>query len=67
MGGSSVATAKKPNFLIFNPSFLDIMSADADGFFVPTLDIDLAWHTHQMMTNHYFKDCRTYVGRYIDQ
>lgn len=55
---------------IFNrnlSSFLGLM-ADAPGsFFVPTLDIDLAWHTHQLRANYYHTECKRVVGRYIDQ
>lgn len=29
--------------------FLDIMSAKPGATIVPTLDIDLAWHTHQLL------------------
>lgn len=35
--------------------------------FVPTLDIDLAWHTHQLMASRYGVDCEMYIGRYVDQ
>jgi hypothetical protein len=48
-------------------SFLDLMAASAGSFLVPTLDIDLAWHTHQLMAHMYHDDCKTFVGRYIDQ
>ncbi|KAF8548607.1 hypothetical protein OG21DRAFT_1422787 [Imleria badia] len=47
-------------------AFLGLM-ADAPGsFFVPTLDIDLAWHTHQLRATYYHADCKQVVGRYID-
>ena len=57
---------------LFNPidlrnRFLDMMSASPASFFVPTLDIDLVWHTHQLTAGRYADDCKTYVGRYIDQ
>ena len=48
-------------------SFLDLLSSAPGSFFVPTLDIDLAWHTHQMMGHEYGVNCLRYVGRYIDQ
>jgi len=48
-------------------SFLNLMADSPASFFVPTLDIDLAWHTHQLMASHYQSDCLTYVGRYVDQ
>ena len=47
--------------------FLDLISVDPDAFLVPTLDIDLVWHTHQMMGEAYFRDCKKFTGRYIDQ
>ncbi|KAI0792057.1 hypothetical protein C8Q75DRAFT_805098 [Abortiporus biennis] len=47
-------------------AFLDLLSSSPGSFFVPTLDIDLVWHTHQLMGSQYGKDCYKYVGRYID-
>ena len=43
------------------------MKTSPTSFFVPTLDIDLVWHTHQMMGATYASDCKTYIARYIDQ
>ncbi|KAG1799566.1 uncharacterized protein BJ212DRAFT_1401921 [Suillus subaureus] len=34
-------------------AFLNIMAESPASFFVPTLDIDLAWHTHQLMARRY--------------
>ncbi|TFY79965.1 hypothetical protein EWM64_g4047 [Hericium alpestre] len=47
-------------------AFLDLMSSSTTSFFVPTLDIDLVWHTHQLFAVSYQVDCKKYVGRYID-
>jgi len=47
-------------------AFLDLMTSSPMTFFVPTLDIDLAWHTHQLRAKQYRQDCSTYVGRYVD-
>src|ERR1700722_14909158 len=47
--------------------FLDLMSTSPASFFVPTLDIDLAWHTHQLSSTQYNSDCRKYLNRYVDQ
>ncbi|KAG8910820.1 hypothetical protein FRC01_006112, partial [Tulasnella sp. 417] len=33
--------------------FLDLMSSTPGNFVVPTLDIDLAWHTHQLLCDSY--------------
>ncbi|OCH91521.1 hypothetical protein OBBRIDRAFT_834175 [Obba rivulosa] len=46
--------------------FLDLMHSSPTSFFVPTLDIDLVWHTHQIMGDQYSRDCVAYVGRFID-
>ena len=43
------------------------MASHPATFFVPTLDIDLVWHTHQLISEKYQSDCTTYVGRFIDQ
>ena len=43
------------------------MSPSTSASFVPTLDIDLAWHTHQLTAGQYGDDCMAYVGRFIDQ
>ncbi|KAF5334224.1 hypothetical protein D9611_014332 [Ephemerocybe angulata] len=47
-------------------AFMDLLSSSPASFFVPTLDIDLAWHTHQLTSKQYEGDCLAYVGRYID-
>ncbi|KAG8913387.1 hypothetical protein FRC01_004573 [Tulasnella sp. 417] len=35
--------------------FLDLMTSTQGSFVVPTLDIDLAWHTHQLLCDSYRK------------
>ncbi|KAK0230085.1 hypothetical protein IW262DRAFT_1261796 [Armillaria fumosa] len=47
-------------------AFLDLISSSPACFFVPTLDIDLVWHTHQLMARRYSRDCLKHVGRFID-
>ncbi|SGY62709.1 BQ5605_C007g04725 [Microbotryum silenes-dioicae] len=47
-------------------AFLDLMASSPSSFFVPTLDIDLAWHTHQLSPTHYRRDTISHVGRFID-
>ncbi|PCH42493.1 hypothetical protein WOLCODRAFT_17768 [Wolfiporia cocos MD-104 SS10] len=47
-------------------AFLDLISTSATPLYVPTLDIDLVWHSHQLMAKQYGTDCKAYVGRYID-
>jgi hypothetical protein len=48
-------------------SFLDLMKSASSSLLVPTLDIDLVWHTHQLMPTSYKEDCERYVERFIDQ
>ncbi|KAF8548444.1 hypothetical protein OG21DRAFT_1394747, partial [Imleria badia] len=47
-------------------AFLNLIASSPGSFFVPTLDIDLAWHTHQLMADQYQKDCKSLVNRYVD-
>ncbi|KIK41875.1 hypothetical protein CY34DRAFT_84653 [Suillus luteus UH-Slu-Lm8-n1] len=47
-------------------AFLNIIAESPASFFVPTLDIDLGWHTHQLMASRYQNDCLSFVGRYVD-
>ncbi|KAH0588161.1 hypothetical protein H2248_006880 [Termitomyces sp. 'cryptogamus'] len=47
-------------------AFLDILAANPRSLIVPTLDIDLAWHTHQLTGPMYNKECRDIIGRYVD-
>ncbi|KAG2028327.1 hypothetical protein BDR03DRAFT_1028265, partial [Suillus americanus] len=42
------------------------MAESPASFFVPTLDIDLGWHTHQLMAFRYQNVCIALVGRYVD-
>ncbi|OJA13367.1 hypothetical protein AZE42_11463 [Rhizopogon vesiculosus] len=47
-------------------AFLGLMAESPASSFIPTLDIDLAWHTHQLMASRYQSDCLSLVGRYVD-
>ncbi|KAJ7343339.1 hypothetical protein DFH08DRAFT_703050 [Mycena albidolilacea] len=47
-------------------AFLDLMSSSPASFFVPTLDVDLSWHTHQLMADNYSKRTIEFVGRFVD-
>ncbi|KIP02262.1 hypothetical protein PHLGIDRAFT_112238, partial [Phlebiopsis gigantea 11061_1 CR5-6] len=47
-------------------AFLDLTASTLSSFFVPTLDIDLAWHTHLMKGEAYQADCSTHIGRFVD-
>jgi len=61
------ARAALCSYTSFGHRFLDMMAASTTSFFVPTLDIDLAWHTHQLLASQYQNDCLEHVRRYIDQ
>lgn len=47
-------------------AFLDLMRAHEFHMLSPTLDIDLAWHTHQLHGAAYGASTRRVVGRFID-
>ncbi|KAI0051192.1 hypothetical protein FA95DRAFT_1628258 [Auriscalpium vulgare] len=47
-------------------AFLDLMASSPGSFLVPTLDIDLVWHTHQLTGPRYQTDCRKTVERYVN-
>lgn len=36
------------------------------GMWVPTLDIDLVWHTHQLSPDSYDAFCEQNIGRRIE-
>ncbi|KAG2069001.1 hypothetical protein BDR04DRAFT_1102485 [Suillus decipiens] len=46
--------------------FLDLAAASPNLMSVPTLDIDLIWHSHQLMGGRYGVDCDIYIGRRVD-
>ncbi|ORY89085.1 hypothetical protein BCR35DRAFT_350582 [Leucosporidium creatinivorum] len=47
-------------------AFLDLISSLPSTFCVPTLDIDLAWHSHQLNSSKYRDDTINFVGRFVD-
>ncbi|KAF8511640.1 hypothetical protein BU17DRAFT_97089 [Hysterangium stoloniferum] len=44
-------------------AFLDLMQEKSTTFFVPTLDIDLSWHSHQLKSSKYREDTQSCIGR----
>jgi hypothetical protein len=46
--------------------FLKLMKLYPDTMLVPTLDIDLAWHTHQCSPAQYLATTKSLAGRFID-
>ncbi|KAK7442082.1 hypothetical protein VKT23_016357 [Stygiomarasmius scandens] len=47
-------------------AFLDLMMANPSSMIVPTLDIDLVWHTHQLLARRYKKDCSNLLSKFLD-
>lgn len=47
--------------------FFDLISTATNPGYVPTLDIDIVWHTHQLKGDEYLKECKELVGWYVDQ
>jgi len=46
--------------------FFQIMKSNIDKVIVPTLDIDLAWHTHQTQPSSYYEYSVLHTRRFID-
>lgn len=46
--------------------FLKLIKANSGKMMVPTLDIDLVWHTHQLSPSHYYADTTKLTGRYLN-
>ncbi|KAK4150448.1 hypothetical protein C8A00DRAFT_36946 [Chaetomidium leptoderma] len=46
--------------------FLALIKSHPSTTFVPTLDIDLVWHTHQLSPAAYDAYCRAHVGRAVN-
>ena len=46
--------------------FLQLFKLHPGTMLVPTLDIDLAWHTHQLSPEQYKTGCEERAGRFID-
>ncbi|KAF4471911.1 hypothetical protein FALBO_1172 [Fusarium albosuccineum] len=46
--------------------FCKLMKLAKGRTVVPTLDIDLAWHTHQCSAKEYGQDMKTLVGKFIN-
>ncbi|KAI1816891.1 hypothetical protein GGS20DRAFT_583087 [Poronia punctata] len=46
--------------------FTEIMGKHPDQVAVPTLDVDLAWHTHQLSPSSYYSWMCEHTGRFVD-
>lgn len=64
---SPAVAATMPRLIIKYQRFFDIMSSYPKDMTVPTLDVDLAWHTHQLMPRSYYDySLKQTGGRFID-
>ncbi|KIW06818.1 uncharacterized protein PV09_02498 [Verruconis gallopava] len=46
--------------------FFQIMASNPKNMAVPTLDVDLGWHTHQLNSSEYYRFSVEYARRFID-
>jgi hypothetical protein len=46
--------------------FIEIMKRNPSQMAVPTLDVDLAWHTHQLSPSRYYGYTLANTGRFVD-
>lgn len=46
--------------------FLEIIAQNEGKMAVPTLDVDLAWHTHQLSPYRYYAFCKKHTGTLIN-
>lgn len=46
--------------------FMSLMAQFKTTLFVPTLDVDLAWHTHQLSSSSYYNYTVTNCGQFVD-
>ncbi|MCJ1445055.1 MAG: hypothetical protein MMC23_005560 [Stictis urceolatum] len=46
--------------------YINIIATNPNNVAVPTLDVDLAWHTHQTSSRSYFDYTRSKTGKFID-
>ncbi|KAL2195576.1 hypothetical protein P885DRAFT_40172 [Corynascus similis CBS 632.67] len=46
--------------------FMQIMAGNPGKIAVPTLDVDLAWHTHQLSPSRYYRHTVDLTNRFID-
>lgn len=47
-------------------NFVELFSLYPGKMLVPTLDVDIVWHTHQLSAAEYTKSMRSRCGRFID-
>jgi hypothetical protein len=60
------ATDTMRRLLVKYGRFVDIMASNKGKMAVPTLDVDLAWHTHQLSPSAYYEYTVDKTGRFVD-
>ena len=58
--------ASMERFCVKYTRFIEIMARHPDKVAVPTLDVDLAWHTHQLSPKRYRAYTMRATGKFID-
>ncbi|KAI9838829.1 MAG: hypothetical protein M1819_004035 [Sarea resinae] len=63
---SPALTATMARLLVKNERFFLIMAQHPGHVCVPTLDVDLAWHTHQLSPQRYYTFTISKTGQFVD-
>jgi hypothetical protein len=63
---SPAARATMSRLITKYDRFITIMKKHPDKMAVPTLDVDLAWHTHQLTPRDYYAFTMRLTGKFID-
>ena len=63
---SPAATSTMTRLLTRYERYISIISEHTNHVAVPTLDIDLAWHTHQLSPAEYYKYVEWHTNKFVD-
>ncbi|KAI4592233.1 hypothetical protein KJ359_011386 [Pestalotiopsis sp. 9143b] len=63
---SPEANETMARFLIKYDRFFNIMATKPEQVVVPTVDIDLIWHTHQLSPRQYYRFTVAKIGLFVD-
>ncbi|KAK3393886.1 hypothetical protein B0H63DRAFT_387233 [Podospora didyma] len=63
---SPAATNTMTRLLTKYDRFFTIMQTNPNKITVPTLDVDLAWHTHQLSPSAYYRFCVSRTKKFVD-
>lgn len=63
---SPAATSTMARLIQKYTRYIDIIASNPNQTAVPTLDVDLAWHTHQLSPPYYYAYTVTKTARFID-